>query len=66
MMFKFTTTLLLAAGASAISLTASSYDIEKKELLDTIKEMHATYDLDDNKAITVDEFAEALFTLLKY
>ena len=39
-MFKFTTTLLLAAGASAISLTTSSHDTEEKELLDTIKEMH--------------------------
>ena len=65
-MFKFTTTLLLAAGVSAISLTASSPDIVEKELLDDIKEMHWTFDLDDNKAITVDEFAKALFTLLKY
>ena len=71
-MYKFTAALMLAAGASATSLTSSaaftgrtrSREPKPKvdpELLEAVEDMHAVVDLNDDDVITVDELSESLF-----
>ena len=69
-MFKFTAALMLAAGASATSLTSSAAFTGRSrseepevdpELLKAIEDMHAVIDLNDDHVVTVGELSEALF-----